>query len=303
MSSPTEWQVGWTPSSVAGQFIPDCERGSSFFTRPSDDESGAAFGPPPTSDPARHGSPADARRGCPSRDVANRTVQANVVVMLDVALHQSPRIFQRQRRSRPDALPVVMNCLAQKKSCRSSGWCYFVADGYRSSSVMSTSMRALPSQINHFPFRMDVSAQARDLRREAKRPLCRRVTRRGQSRVPGRNTRRFGEESGRRCPGYQRRPVRAPARRVVLRDYYFLVHFRSRPLFLNLRSRGLVLEPRASTADWGQPLWLQEPERASCSRLHPDSALWDKRTPSRHCLRGKTSCERPRGSRRDALQN
>lgn len=33
------------------------------------------------------------------RDVANRTVQANVVVMLDVALHQSPRIFQRQRRS------------------------------------------------------------------------------------------------------------------------------------------------------------------------------------------------------------
>src|ERR1700730_3380535 len=40
------------------------------------------------------------------RDVANRAVQADVVVMLDVALHQTPRIFQRQRRSRPDALSL-----------------------------------------------------------------------------------------------------------------------------------------------------------------------------------------------------
>src|SRR5439155_25067518 len=38
------------------------------------------------------------------RDVANRAVQADVVVMSDVALHQPPRIFQRQLRSRPDAL-------------------------------------------------------------------------------------------------------------------------------------------------------------------------------------------------------
>src|ERR1700726_3243636 len=40
------------------------------------------------------------------RDVANRAVQADVVVMLDVALHQTPRVFQRQRRSRPDALSL-----------------------------------------------------------------------------------------------------------------------------------------------------------------------------------------------------
>lgn len=38
------------------------------------------------------------------RDVADCTVQAEVVVMLDVALHQSPRIVQRQWRSRSDAL-------------------------------------------------------------------------------------------------------------------------------------------------------------------------------------------------------
>src|SRR5208337_5191993 len=38
-------------------------------------------------------------------EVADGAIQPNVVVMLDVALHQSPRIFQRQRRSRPDALP------------------------------------------------------------------------------------------------------------------------------------------------------------------------------------------------------
>jgi hypothetical protein len=39
------------------------------------------------------------------RDVADGNVQADVVEMLDVALHQTPRIFQRQGRSRPDALP------------------------------------------------------------------------------------------------------------------------------------------------------------------------------------------------------
>src|ERR1019366_2835441 len=38
------------------------------------------------------------------RDVADGAVQADVVVMLHVALHQSSRVFQRQRRSRPDAL-------------------------------------------------------------------------------------------------------------------------------------------------------------------------------------------------------
>ena len=37
-------------------------------------------------------------------DVADGTVQADLVVMLDVPLHQTLCIFQRQRRSRPDAL-------------------------------------------------------------------------------------------------------------------------------------------------------------------------------------------------------
>jgi CHAT domain-containing protein len=36
------------------RFIRDCERGSSFFTRPSDDESAAVFAPPPASDPSPH---------------------------------------------------------------------------------------------------------------------------------------------------------------------------------------------------------------------------------------------------------
>ena len=38
------------------------------------------------------------------RDVANGTIQADIVLMLDVALHQTPRIIQRQWRSWPDAL-------------------------------------------------------------------------------------------------------------------------------------------------------------------------------------------------------
>jgi hypothetical protein len=37
------------------------------------------------------------------RDLAGGTVQADVVVMLHVALDQTPCIFQRQRRSRPNA--------------------------------------------------------------------------------------------------------------------------------------------------------------------------------------------------------
>jgi hypothetical protein len=40
------------------------------------------------------------------RDVANRAVQTNAVVMLDVVLDQTPRVIQRQRRSRPDELPL-----------------------------------------------------------------------------------------------------------------------------------------------------------------------------------------------------
>jgi hypothetical protein len=40
------------------------------------------------------------------RDVANGTVQANVVVMLNVAVHEAPRIVQRERRARPDALAL-----------------------------------------------------------------------------------------------------------------------------------------------------------------------------------------------------
>jgi hypothetical protein len=40
------------------------------------------------------------------RDVANRAVQTDTVVMLDVARHQTPCIVQRQRRSRPDALSL-----------------------------------------------------------------------------------------------------------------------------------------------------------------------------------------------------
>jgi hypothetical protein len=39
------------------------------------------------------------------RDVADGAVQTSVVVMLYVTLHQTPRIFQRQRRPWADALP------------------------------------------------------------------------------------------------------------------------------------------------------------------------------------------------------
>src|ERR1044072_1238114 len=45
-----------------------------------------------------------AREHVVRRDVANGTVQADIVVMFHVALHQPARILQRQRRSWPDAL-------------------------------------------------------------------------------------------------------------------------------------------------------------------------------------------------------
>jgi hypothetical protein len=38
------------------------------------------------------------------RDVTGGAIQADVVVMLDGAVHQTPRIVPRQWRSRPDAL-------------------------------------------------------------------------------------------------------------------------------------------------------------------------------------------------------
>ncbi len=38
------------------------------------------------------------------RDVADGAVQTHVVVMVYLILNQTPRIFERQRRSRPDAL-------------------------------------------------------------------------------------------------------------------------------------------------------------------------------------------------------
>ena len=44
------------------------------------------------------------------RDVADGTVQADIVVMFHVALHQPLRILQRQRCSRPDALSLLAIC-------------------------------------------------------------------------------------------------------------------------------------------------------------------------------------------------
>lgn len=40
------------------------------------------------------------------RDIADGTVQADVVVMLDVTLHQTKRVVQRERCSRPNALAL-----------------------------------------------------------------------------------------------------------------------------------------------------------------------------------------------------
>jgi len=40
------------------------------------------------------------------RDVAGGAVQVDVVVVVNVTLHQTPRSIERQRRARPDGLPV-----------------------------------------------------------------------------------------------------------------------------------------------------------------------------------------------------
>src|SRR4051794_35315677 len=53
------------------------------------------------------------------RDIANRTVQANVVVMLDVALHQSPRIFSDS--GVPGRMHSPLSDLCQRSSFRSIG--------------------------------------------------------------------------------------------------------------------------------------------------------------------------------------
>ena len=42
----------------------------------------------------------------PRRDVTDGAVQADVVVIRDVALHEAPRIIQRKRCSRADALAL-----------------------------------------------------------------------------------------------------------------------------------------------------------------------------------------------------
>src|SRR5216683_5910314 len=60
----------------------------------------------------------NARKRVLRRDVADRTVQADVVVMLYVALHQTPRFFQRQWRSRPDALSFERFVPAFNRSVR-----------------------------------------------------------------------------------------------------------------------------------------------------------------------------------------
>jgi chaperonin GroEL len=54
---------------------------------------------------ARPESPADAGEHVLRRDVADGAVEPHVVVMLHVTLNQTPRIFERQRRARADALP------------------------------------------------------------------------------------------------------------------------------------------------------------------------------------------------------
>ena len=51
------------------------------------------------------------------RDVAGGAVQPDVVVVVNVALHQTPRIIERQRRPWPDALPSER--LATVRSSRS----------------------------------------------------------------------------------------------------------------------------------------------------------------------------------------
>src|SRR6516164_3926268 len=43
-------------------------------------------------------------------DIANGTVQADIVAVFHIALHQPPRVLQRQRRPRPDALLIRDLC-------------------------------------------------------------------------------------------------------------------------------------------------------------------------------------------------
>ena len=69
------------------------------------------------------------------RDVAGGTVQALVVVTLYVALDQTPRIFQRQRRSRPNALafqrlvpPLDLAVSPSLRDCVSAAACRVLSD-------------------------------------------------------------------------------------------------------------------------------------------------------------------------------
>jgi hypothetical protein len=51
------------------------------------------------------------------RDVANGAVQTHVVVMLYVTLHQTKRIFERQRRLGPNALLFDEKGVSEKAGC------------------------------------------------------------------------------------------------------------------------------------------------------------------------------------------
>ena len=63
-------------------------------TRPAGDESAAVSAPPPASDPLGLNLLLMPGEHVSWRDVADGAVQTNVVVMLHVTLHQTPRIFE-----------------------------------------------------------------------------------------------------------------------------------------------------------------------------------------------------------------
>src|SRR5580692_6950427 len=78
--------------------------GRLLFTRLAGGDSGVAVWRLPACGRVPRGFPADAPQHILRRDVADGTDQADVVVMLDVSLHQAQRIVQREPCSGPDTL-------------------------------------------------------------------------------------------------------------------------------------------------------------------------------------------------------
>src|SRR5215469_4009489 len=100
-------------------------------------------------------------------DVADGTVQANVVVMLHITLYQAPCIFQRQRRSRPNAfafqrLVPALNLAVRLWIIRGGSGVRHARDANELLEVASDELRAIVGDDSRLRFRVLLLGSLKD---------------------------------------------------------------------------------------------------------------------------------------------